>query len=46
MYVRSRLAGEKIKEDVSTKLNFKTFLEHYKTYATAQVLFNKMIKLL
>ena len=43
--VRSRLGGEKIK-DVSTKLNFKTFLEHYKTYGVAQVLFNKMMKLL
>ena len=45
VHVRSRLAGEKIK-DVSSKLNFNSFLDHYKTYAVAQVLFNKMIKIL
>ena len=42
---RSRLAGEKPK-DVSNKLDFKSFMEHYKSYAVAQALFNKMVKLL
>ena len=42
---RSRLAGEKPK-DMSGKLNFASFIEHYKSYSVAQALYNKMIKLL
>ena len=43
--VRSRLAGNKPK-NVSNKLNFKSVLEHYQSYTTAQTLYNKMVWLL
>ena len=42
---RSRLAGEKPKE-ISSKLNFSSFLDHYQSYSVAQQLYNKMIRLL
>ena len=42
---RSRLGGLKPKE-ISTKLNFSSFLDHYQSYAIAQQLYNKMIRLL
>ena len=42
---RSRLAGKSRKE-ISTKLNFNSFLEHYKSYNVAQDLYNKMVRLL
>ena len=42
---RSRLAGNKPKE-VSQKLNFNSFLEHYQAYPTAQTLYNKMVRLI
>ena len=45
LFFRSRLAGEKPK-DVSNKLDFSSFVEHYKAYPTAQALYNKMVKLL
>ena len=43
--VRSRLAGGKPKE-ISSKLNFSSFLDHYQSYSVAQQLYNKMIRLL
>ena len=42
---KSRLAGKSRKE-ISTKLNFNSFLEHYKSYSVAQDLYNKMVRLL
>ena len=42
---RSRLAGKSRKE-ISSKLNFGSFLEHYKSYHVAQDLYNKMVRLL
>lgn len=42
---RSRLGGQKPKE-ISSKLNFASFLDHYQSYPIAQQLFNKMIRLL
>ena len=42
---RSRLAGEKPKE-ISSKLNFSSFLDHYQSYTVAQQLYNKMVRLL
>ena len=42
---KSRLAGTSRKE-ISTKLNFGSFLEHYKSYNVAQDLYNKMVRLL
>ena len=42
---RSRLVGKSRKE-VSDKLNFSSFLEHYDSYSVAQQLFNKMVRLL
>ena len=42
---KSRLAGKSRKE-ISTKLNFGSFLEHYKSYNVAQDLYNKMVRLL
>ena len=42
---RSRLGGQKPKE-VSSKLNFSSFMEHYQSYTTAQALYNKMVRLL
>ena len=42
---RSRLAGEKPKE-ISSKLNFSSFLDHYQSYSVAQQLYNKMVRLL
>ena len=44
-YFRSRLGGQKPKE-ISSKLNFASFLDHYQSYPIAQQLFNKMIRLL
>ena len=44
-YYRSRLGGQKPKE-ISSKLNFASFLDHYQSYPIAQQLFNKMIRLL
>jgi len=42
---RSRLGGQKPKE-VSSKLNFCSFMEHYQSYSVAQALYNKMVRLL
>ena len=42
---KSRLAGRSRKE-VSSKLNFGSFLEHYNSYNVAQDLYNKMVRLL
>ena len=42
---RSRLAGVKPKE-ISSKLNFSSFLDHYQSYGVAQQLYNKMVRLL
>ena len=42
---KSRLAGKSRKE-ISTKLNFNSFLEHYKSYSVAQDRYNKMVRLL
>jgi len=42
---RSRLGDKKPKE-ISSKLNFSSFLDHYQSYPIAQQLFNKMIRLL
>ena len=42
---RSRLSGE-IPKAVSNKLDFESFLKHYKSYDVAQALFNKMVKIL
>ena len=42
---RSRLAGQQPKE-VSNKLNFKSFMDHYEKYPVAQALYNKMVRLI
>ena len=42
---RSRLSGE-VPKAVSNKLDFESFLKHYKSYDVAQSLFNKMVKIL
>ena len=42
---RSRLSGE-VPKAVSNKLDFESFLKHYKSYDVAQTLFNKMVKIL
>ena len=42
---KSRLSG-KCRKEISTKLNFNSFLEHYKSYGVAQDLYNKMVRLL
>ena len=42
---RSRLSGE-VPKAVSNKLDFESFLKHYKSYDVAQALFNKMVKIL
>ena len=44
-FCRSRLGGQKPKE-VSSKLNFCSFMDHYQSYNTAQALYNKMVRLL
>ena len=45
LHFRSRLGGNSPKE-VSQKLNFSSFLDHYKSYSVAQGLYNKIVRLL
>ena len=40
------MAGGRGRKEISSKLNFCSFMEHYNSYAVAQNLYNKMVRLL